>query len=373
MSQLYQDIGGTAACRRLSEALYARVARDPLLRPFFPGKTLHCAIEEFTAFLVQFLGGPPEDSQRRWWLSLHESHRRFKIGRQERDAWMRLMVKALDEVAMKEPEKTALRAFFEQASKYLINTGPESTAVDRVHMQGCPHQEIASRWDAQRTLDDAVAAIRKGDAAGVTKLAERFEHDRSILVGLLAEMIGRGSGAMVEYVHRKLRDDPMLARQSYGGRTLLNSASAAGDLATVDLLLRLGADLNAGRHTSLHCVANECRADSGASVVRALVKGGADVNAAEGVKRCTALHMAARRGNVKVAEALLDCGAEVDPRDSLGETPLRRAVNCGKTEVAALLVARGADVRSVGSKGLTPLSAARTTAMKSVLSRSDFS
>lgn len=133
------------------------------------------------------------------------------------------------------------------------------------------------------------------------------------------------------------------------------------------MLLLLGANPNADGHTALYCVGNECHAESGGRIVRALVKGGADVNAAEGVKRCTALHMAARRGNAEVAEALLDCGAEVDPRDSTGDTPLRRAVNCNKTDVAALLVARGADTRSVGNKGLTPSSAARTSMMKLVL------
>ena len=53
--------------------------------------------------------------------------------------------------------------------------------------------------------------------------------------------------------------------------------------------------------------------------------------------------------------------------DSLGETPLRRSVNCNKAHVAALLVARGGDAHSTGSKGLTPLLAARTSEMKQVL------
>ena len=60
----------------------------PYCDALFPGKALRCAIEEFTAFLAQFLGGSPEDAQRRWWLSLRESHLRFKIGDRERDAWM---------------------------------------------------------------------------------------------------------------------------------------------------------------------------------------------------------------------------------------------------------------------------------------------
>src|SRR5262249_24945900 len=91
---LYDALGGTASCRKLSTAFYARVARDPILRPLFPGKTFKCAIEEFTAFLVQFLGGPPEDTQRRWWLRLRESHSRFKIGPRERDAAMKNMIAA---------------------------------------------------------------------------------------------------------------------------------------------------------------------------------------------------------------------------------------------------------------------------------------
>ncbi|MEP6700049.1 MAG: hypothetical protein ABJA85_01985, partial [Bacteroidota bacterium] len=41
---LYQAIGGSAKCRELSAAFYARVARDSTLRPLFPGKTLKCAI-----------------------------------------------------------------------------------------------------------------------------------------------------------------------------------------------------------------------------------------------------------------------------------------------------------------------------------------
>jgi len=73
---------------------------------------------------------------------------------------------------------------------------------------------------------------------------------------------------------------------------------------------------------------------------------------------------------VDLAKALLDSGAGIDARDSLGDTPLRRAVNCNKAEVAALLIARGADVHSRGSKGLTPMLAARTSVMKHALQKS---
>src|SRR3981189_3677788 len=111
-------IGPPGTFRKISEAFYARVNGDPVLRPLFPGKTLRCAIEEFAAFLAQLLGGRAEDAQRRWWLSLRESHLRFKIGPRERDAWMKNMIQALDDVELDESMRTALHALFERSSAY---------------------------------------------------------------------------------------------------------------------------------------------------------------------------------------------------------------------------------------------------------------
>ena len=67
---LYAAVGGKDGCRSLSEAFYGRVKSDPVLRPLFPGKSMRCAIEAFAAFLAQFLGGPAEDAEKRWSLSL---------------------------------------------------------------------------------------------------------------------------------------------------------------------------------------------------------------------------------------------------------------------------------------------------------------
>jgi hemoglobin len=373
---LFQAIGGTETCRKLSSAFYTRVGRDARLRPLFPGKTLTCAIEEFAAFLIQFLGGPSEDTQRRWWISLRESHHRFKIGPKHRAAWLDNMRNALDDVPIAEPARDALLGFFERSSAYVVNQGEAAAAVpagsDAAHDR--MSRELARRWDAQRRLDDIVAAVRRGDADRAIALAEGAASETryfAVTVGLLALMLGSGHRSMLEYFEEKLTSDPTLARQRYAGRTLLHDAAGHANLWLVNLLFRLGADLNGGGgHGPLYCLANECRVSGGGPVVRALVQAGANVNAQDGVKRCTPLHMAARRGNVEVAAALLDCGADIEARDSLGETPLRRAVNCNKIQVAALLLARGADPASRGSKGMTPVSAARNSAMKRLFRRS---
>ena len=347
----YQAVGGRGGCRQLSEAFYGRVSRDPVLRPLFPGKSMRCAIEAFAAFLTQFLDGPAEDAQERWWLSLRESHVRFKIGPRERQAWMSNMIEALEDVPMDEAIRLALRDLFERSSAYIVNTGEVlgEPGEDRMH------REIAQRWTAQRALDDLVAAIRDGDVDRALELTQsptlelRFAHNPAVFAHVLVLMMGSGNDALLEYTERKLLANPALAHtHSRYGRTLLHEASAQGNLRMVELLLRLGADPNvktSGRHTPLYCVANECGVTGGGNIVRALVRAGAQVDAPSHAKHCTALHMAARRGNTEIAEALLDCGADIDARDKAGDTPLQRAKNCRKKGVASLLISRGADVR----------------------------
>jgi hemoglobin len=354
---LYQALGGRDVCLQLSETFYARVKLDPVLRPLFPGKSLRCAVEAFTAFLAQFLGGPAEDAEERWWLSLRESHLRFEIGPRERQAWMRNMIEALENVPMEAPVRLALRDLFERSSAYIVNTGkaPREPAALGDPPGDHFHREIAQRWREQRALDDLVAVIREGDAGHVLECAQspllkhRFARDPAVFAHVLGLMTGRGSHTVMEYVEHQLLADPALAniRNRYG-RTLLHDASAHGNLRMVELLLRLGADPNVGSpggRTPLYCVANECHAAGGGNIVRALIRAGAEVNAPSGAKRCTALHMAARRGNVEVAEALIDCGADINARDTAGDTPLRRAKNCRKAGVASLLASHGADAR----------------------------
>jgi hypothetical protein len=309
------------------------------------------------------LGGPAEDAQERWSLSLRESHLRFKIGPRERQAWMSHMVEALENVPIDESTRLALRDLFERASAYIVNTGQASGELaapeddpsdDRLHREIA--REIAQRWAEQRALDDLVHAIRDGDAGRALELAQsptlelRFARDRAVFAHVLALMMGGSNDSLLKYVEREILVAPALAHvHSRYGRTLLHDASAQGNLRMVELLLRLGADPNvttSSGHTPLYCVANECRVTGGGNIVRALVRAGAPVDGRSRAKQCTALHMAARRGNMEVAEALLDCSADIHTRDKAGDTPLQRAKNCRKAGVVSLLVSRGANVRS---------------------------
>jgi hemoglobin len=366
----YRAIGGAAGCHALSTAFYARVEQDSVLRPLFPS-TFTCAIEEFSAFLVQFLGGEPEATQRRWWLSLRESHSRFKLGERERSAWLRAMKATLMEATLEDesliPDPTVrseLLQFFTHSSAYVVNSGNTSISG-----------ELASLWDEQLALDEVVALLR---APGVrdrcTELLQslvlkaRFARSPSVHASVLslAAARRRGNHVLREYVLAQLRENPSLVRQRYShGRSLLQDAAAAGDRTLVEFLLDLGAEDTADAERALYCVGNQCRAPDAARIVHILrQRTSARIDAPHGVKRCTALHMAARRGNAQVIAAFLDVGADIEVRDGQGDTPLRRAVNCGKVDAAKLLLARGADSDSVGSKKLTPALAARTVEMR---------
>lgn len=68
--------------------------------------------------------------------------------------------------------------------------------------------------------------------------------------------------------------------------------------------------------------------------------------------KITAIHAAAARGDVHVLQVLLDYGASVRIRNSLGETPLHVAKNPACVE---LLVKYGADVNAVDHAGATAL------------------
>ncbi|MFN0104976.1 MAG: ankyrin repeat domain-containing protein [Bryobacteraceae bacterium] len=332
-ARFLEALSGEAGCKRLSAEFYARVGKDPVLRPLFPGKSLRCATEEFAAFLVQFLGGDEEQTQYRWWLSLRESHARFQIGPAERSAWLKHMGATLEAAPIDEGTRTALLQFFLHSSAYVVG----KQAAEPMH------EELAARWSEQRILDDAIGAIAAGHDDEALALAPQFAPRPSVFVGLLARMFQSGRAALIRFVVDAVESEPSLTARRFSGRTLLHFASAAGCFEVVATLLRLGTDPNIedrGGHTPLYSVANECASETGPELVRALVRAGANVDACGGVTRATPLHMAARRGYAGIASALLDCGAALEVKDSRGDTPLRRAVSCRRDMVAQLLAAR---------------------------------
>ena len=75
-------------------------------------------------------------------------------------------------------------------------------------------------------------------------------------------------------------------------------------------------------------------------------------------RKVTPLHMACRFDLPRVAERLLQLGAEIDAYDDARETPLYRAVNLGYVECVTVLLQASPTLNFQNRRGATPLSRA---------------
>jgi hemoglobin len=118
---LYEAVGGEQTFRRLVHAFYREVAADPQLRPVYPSKDLGPAEEHLRLFLIQYWGGPATYNELRGHPRLRMRHRHFTIGEAERDAWLRHMRSALDELALDEVYDAQLWEYLVMAAHSLVN------------------------------------------------------------------------------------------------------------------------------------------------------------------------------------------------------------------------------------------------------------
>ena len=160
------------------------------------------------------------------------------------------------------------------------------------------------------------------------------------------------------------------------GETPIMTCSATGSVGAVRALITRGASVNAAepslRQTALMWATVERHAD----VMRVLIEHGADVRAATR-HGFTALHFAAREGDMEIARLLLAAGVDVDVQSvadptlkgrgpafdamrSAGATPLLVAVTRAQTKLALLLLEHGANP-NVADAGFTPLHWAAST------------
>lgn len=117
----FEAVGGEETFNRLVHRFYQGVAEDPLLRPLYPEEELGPAEERLRLFLIQYWGGPNTYSAQRGHPRLRMRHAPFVIGEAERDAWLRHMRDAVDELELPEQLETMLWNYFTMAAQSMVN------------------------------------------------------------------------------------------------------------------------------------------------------------------------------------------------------------------------------------------------------------
>lgn len=69
----------------------------------------------------------------------------------------------------------------------------------------------------------------------------------------------------------------------------------------------------------------------------------------------TAVHLAANHGNAKMLRYLIEAGADVDPKDAVGLTPLSHAAKLGYSECVKVLLEKKACTSNKDLRGRTPM------------------
>lgn len=121
-TSFYAEIGGEPTFRKIVDRFYELVGQDEVLRPLYPEQDLRPAAERLRLFLMQYWGGPHTYSERRGHPRLRMRHASFRVGPDQRDAWLRNMRIAVDEAELPPAHRAVLWQYLEMAAHSLLNS-----------------------------------------------------------------------------------------------------------------------------------------------------------------------------------------------------------------------------------------------------------
>ena len=138
------------------------------------------------------------------------------------------------------------------------------------------------------------------------------------------------------------------------GDVRLADAAQRGDIETVRSLLAGDADVNAAHGdgmTALHWAAYR----NDVEMAQLLTKSGADLKAATREETLTPLLIASGTGNAALIKLLLDAGADASEANSIGTTALMEAASAGDRDAVRTLLDGGADPNAKAIRDQTAL------------------
>lgn len=120
INNLYNRVGGEDFFINLVNKFYEYIESDKVLRPMYP-EDLNPGKVHLSSFLAQYWGGPNNYSLQRGHPRLKMRHSNFKIGKKERDIWIKHMCAALKSMNISEDDSTEMLSYFEKTATNMVN------------------------------------------------------------------------------------------------------------------------------------------------------------------------------------------------------------------------------------------------------------
>jgi len=129
-----------------------------------------------------------------------------------------------------------------------------------------------------------------------------------------------------------------------------------GDLESVKKIIEGGADVNAKGDDTFHSPALLTAAEKGnAQIVAYLISKGANVNAYNDIGFTALVYVARDSKDTKIAQMLVDAGANINWNHAFMKTPLMWAAEYGRKDMVKYLLSKKADVNIRTKYGKTAL------------------
>ncbi|RXN10221.1 B-cell lymphoma 3 -like protein [Labeo rohita] len=169
--------------------------------------------------------------------------------------------------------------------------------------------------------------------------------------------------------HYPQNPSPYLEIRNYEGLTPLHLAVQNGDKKLARILLKSGAEINAGDNKSgrsplVHAVENNFT-----DMVIFLIESGCDVNA-QSYSGNTALHSACGRGHIEIVRVLLKNGADSSVKNNHNDTAIMVANNKKVSDVLRGRGTRSCTVKTSSNGSLSPGSSSHSPRMTPTFQRS---
>lgn len=113
---LYDRLGGGIAVTAVANALYARIAGDPALAPFFAGTPIERQTQRMCLFLAQATGGPAKYDG----PPLNQVHARFHITNEQFDRVATHLVNVLTDLEVGQTEISEAEALAETTRAAIV-------------------------------------------------------------------------------------------------------------------------------------------------------------------------------------------------------------------------------------------------------------